>query len=47
MIQPAIIRRRLEKLDEYLAILRQLQRYSYEEFAAPPHLPTSLAGAPL
>ncbi len=77
MIRPEIIRRRLEKLDEYLAILRQLQRYSYDEFAAnperygsaerflsavrftralwsglhlhtstPPHLHTSLSGAP-
>lgn len=36
MIRPEIIRRRLEKLDEYLAILRQLQRYSYDEFAANP-----------
>jgi len=29
MIRPEIIHRRLEKLDEYLAILRRLQRYSY------------------
>jgi uncharacterized protein YutE (UPF0331/DUF86 family) len=32
MVRPDVIRKRLEKLDEYLAILRQLQRYSYDEF---------------
>lgn len=32
MVRPEVIRKRLEKLDEYLAILRHLQRYSYDEF---------------
>ncbi len=36
MVRPDVIRKRLEKLDEYLAILRQLQRYSYDEFVANP-----------
>jgi uncharacterized protein YutE (UPF0331/DUF86 family) len=31
-----IIRKRLNKLDEYLAVLKKLQRYSYEEFMADP-----------
>ncbi|ABU56883.1 type VII toxin-antitoxin system HepT family RNase toxin [Roseiflexus castenholzii] len=36
MVRPDVIRKRLEKLDEYLAILRQLQRYSCDEFVANP-----------
>lgn len=36
MVRPDVIRERLEKLDEYLGILRQLQRYSYDEFVASP-----------
>ncbi|MGB9755149.1 MAG: hypothetical protein C0183_14390 [Roseiflexus castenholzii] len=36
MVRSDVIRKRLEKLDEYLAILRQLQRYSYDEFVANP-----------
>ncbi|GIV99690.1 DUF86 domain-containing protein [Roseiflexus sp.] len=36
MVRPDVIRKRLENLDEYLAILRQLQRYSYDEFVANP-----------
>lgn len=36
MVRPDVIRKRLEKLDEYLAILRQLQRYSYDEFVDNP-----------
>ncbi|MCS6842469.1 MAG: DUF86 domain-containing protein [Roseiflexus sp.] len=36
MVRPDVIRKRLEKLDEYLIILRQLQRYSYDEFVGNP-----------
>lgn len=36
MVRPEVIRKRLEKLDEYLAILRHLQRYSYDEFVDNP-----------
>lgn len=36
MLRPEIIRRRLEKLDEYLAILERLRGYSLEEFMADP-----------
>ena len=36
MVQPEIIRRRLTYFDEYLKILRGLQRYSREEFLAEP-----------
>ena len=36
MVRPDVIRKRLEKLDEYLAILRQLQKYSYDEFVSNP-----------
>ncbi len=36
MVRPEVIRKRLERLDEYLAILRQLQRYSYDEFVGNP-----------
>lgn len=36
MIKPDVIRKRLEKLDEYLDILRRLQRYSYDEFVDNP-----------
>ena len=32
MVRPEVIRKRLNKLDEYLQILRGLQKYSYEEF---------------
>lgn len=32
MIRPEVVGKRLGKLDEYLAILRRLQQYSYEEF---------------
>lgn len=36
MVRPEVIHKRLEKLDEYLAILHQLQRYSYDEFIGNP-----------
>lgn len=36
MIRVEVIRKRLNKLDEYLNILHALQRYSLEEFVAEP-----------
>ena len=36
MVRAEIIRKRLNKLDEYLAVLKKLQRYSFEEFIADP-----------
>lgn len=36
MIRPEVVRRRLAKLEEYLAILRSLQRYGLEEFVENP-----------
>ena len=36
MVRAEIIRKRLNKLDEYIAILKSLQQYSYEEFIADP-----------
>ena len=36
MVRPEVVRRRLNKLDEYVAILRSLARYSFEEFDASP-----------
>ncbi len=36
MVRAEIIRKRLNKLDEYVAILKSSQRYSYEEFMADP-----------
>ncbi|MCX7689441.1 DUF86 domain-containing protein [Thermoflexus sp.] len=32
MVRVEVLQRRLRKLDEYLEILRRLQRYSFEEF---------------
>jgi hypothetical protein len=32
MARAEIIRKRLNKLDEYLAVLKKLQRYSFDEF---------------
>lgn len=34
MLRPEVIRRRLEKIEEYLAVLEHMQRYSREEFLA-------------
>ena len=36
MVRREVIRRRLQKLDEYLVILRHLQRYSVEAFVEDP-----------
>jgi uncharacterized protein YutE (UPF0331/DUF86 family) len=36
MVRPEILRKRMNKLDEYLAILRQLQRYARDEFLSNP-----------
>ena len=36
MIRPEVIRKRLNRLDEYLEILLHLQHYSYEEFISNP-----------
>ena len=36
MVRAEIIRKRLNKLDEYLAVIKKLQRYSFEEFIADP-----------
>jgi len=36
MVRHEILRKRMNKLDEYLAILRQLQRYARDEFLSDP-----------
>jgi uncharacterized protein YutE (UPF0331/DUF86 family) len=36
VVDRELVQRRLERLDEYLDILRKLQRYSREEFVADP-----------
>lgn len=36
MVRPEVIRKRLNKLDEYLAILQDLQRYAFDEFVERP-----------
>ena len=36
MVRVEVIRKRLNKLDEYLDILHTLQRYSFEEFVSSP-----------
>jgi hypothetical protein len=36
MVRTEVIRKRLNKLDEYLGILRGLRKYSLEEFLANP-----------
>lgn len=36
MIRAEVVRKRLNKLDEYLAILRGLQKYSYDAFIGEP-----------
>ena len=36
MVRPEIIRKRLNKLGEYLAILEKARRYSWEEFVGDP-----------
>jgi uncharacterized protein YutE (UPF0331/DUF86 family) len=36
MIRPEVIRKRIDKLDEYLSILTSLRKYSYSEFSSNP-----------
>ena len=36
MVRSEVIRKRLNKLDEYISVLRRLQRYSLDEFLADP-----------
>lgn len=36
VIKPEVIRKRLDKLDEYLKILYGLQKYTFEEFLSDP-----------
>ena len=36
MIRAEIIRKRINKLDEYLSVLKKLQGYSFDEFEADP-----------
>ena len=36
MVRKEVIRKRINKLDEYLSILRVLQEYSYDEFVKYP-----------
>jgi len=36
MVRAEVIRKRLNKLDEYLAILQELQRHEWDEFIAHP-----------
>jgi uncharacterized protein YutE (UPF0331/DUF86 family) len=36
MVRPEVIQKRLEKLEEYLAILEKIKKYSREEFLADP-----------
>jgi uncharacterized protein YutE (UPF0331/DUF86 family) len=36
LVRPEVIRKRLNKLDEYLSILHSLQKYSFSEFIEDP-----------
>ena len=36
MVRPEVIQKRLEKVEEYLAILKKIRKYSREEFLADP-----------
>jgi uncharacterized protein YutE (UPF0331/DUF86 family) len=36
MVRPEVIRKRLNKIDEYLVVLRRLQRYGRDEFLSDP-----------
>ena len=38
MVKREVIHKRLKRLDEYLSILRALQKYGYDEFIANPEL---------
>ena len=36
MVRPEVIRKRLNKLDEYLSILRNLRKYNFDDFVSDP-----------
>ena len=36
MVKPEVIRKRLNKLDEYLSILKQMKKYARQEFISDP-----------
>ncbi len=36
MVKPEVIRKRLNKLDEYLSILKQMKKYTRQEFISDP-----------
>jgi uncharacterized protein YutE (UPF0331/DUF86 family) len=36
MVRPEVIRKRLNKLDEYLSILRKLRKYNFDDFVSDP-----------
>jgi len=36
LVRPEVVRKRLNKLDEYLSILHRFQKYSFEEFSHDP-----------
>lgn len=36
MVRPEVIRKRLNKLDEYLSILQRLRKYSFDDFVSDP-----------
>jgi len=36
VVRPEVIRKRLQKLDEYVSILKKFQKYSFEEFISDP-----------
>ena len=36
MVRPEVVRKRLNKLDEYLSILHDFEKYSFEEFSVNP-----------
>jgi len=42
VLRPEVIRKRLQKLEEYLTILERIRRYSLEEFLAEPERPPRL-----
>ena len=36
MVKPEVVRKRLNKLDDYLSILKQMQKYTHQEFISDP-----------
>jgi uncharacterized protein YutE (UPF0331/DUF86 family) len=36
VVRPEVIRKRLNKLDEYLSILRKLRKYNFDDFVSDP-----------